>query len=215
MSDLFDGVRIRRLVAIILALLGFGGPPTVHLIGLGHGRVSWLLIFLLLQVILVFSLRKPIWLSAWPIATAMSALGAMWFGLDDRVAVLATAGVSHAAFFGMLGIGLALSLRPGQVDPITRLASHLDPHWQPDMEGYTRTVALAWTLFLLSQCALSGILLLTAPREVWSFFVLVLDLPLVVLMFVAEYIVRRLRFPDHPHVGPLNVLHALRERGIR
>ena len=199
------------MVAILLALLALGGPPMIHWLGLGHGEVAWLLPFLVLQVILVLCLRKPLWLAAWPVATAAAALSAMWLGLDGRAAMLATAGASHAVFFAMLGIGLAVSLRPGRVDPITSLARRLDPHWRPDMESYTRTVALAWTLFLLVQCAISGILLLTAPREVWSFFVLVLDLPLVALMFVAEYVARRLRFPDHPHIGPLRVVHALRE----
>jgi uncharacterized membrane protein len=101
------------------------------------------------------------------------------------------------------------------VDPITSLARRLDPHWRPEMESYTRAVALGWTFFFLMQCAISGALLLTAPREVWSLFVLVLDLPLVVLMFVAEYVARRLRFPDHPHIGPFSVVHALREGWMR
>lgn len=198
------------MVAILLALLALGGPPMVHWLGLGHGEVAWLLPFLALQVILVLWLRKPLWLSVWPVATAAAALGAIWLGLDDRVAVLATAGISHAVFFAMLGVGLAVSLRPGRVDPVTSLARQLDPHWRPDMETYTRTVAMGWTLFFFAQCAISGILLLTAPREIWSFFVLVLDLPLVALMFVAEYVARRLRFPDHPHLGPLEVVRALR-----
>lgn len=207
--------RLRRRVAILLALLALAGPPMVHWLGLGHGEVGWLLPFLALQVILVSWLRKPLWLSAWPVATAIAALSAMWLGLDGRVAVLATAGVSHAVFFAMLGIGLAVSLRPGRADPITSLARRLDPHWRPEMESYTRAVALGWTFFFLAQCAISGILLLTAPREVWSLFVLVLDLPLVALMFVAEYVARRLRFPDHPHVGPFSVVHALREGWMR
>lgn len=207
--------RLRRRVAILLALLALAGPPVVHWLGLGYGHVAWLLPFLVLQVILVLWLRKPLWLSAWPVATAIAALSAMWLGLDGRVAVLATAGVSHAVFFAMLGIGLAVSLRSGRVDPITSLASRLDPHWRPEMESYTRAVALGWTLFFLAQCAISAVLLLTAPREVWSLFVLVLDLPLVALMFVAEYVARRLRFPDHPHIGPFSVVHALREGWMR
>ena len=84
-------------------------------------------------------------------------------------------------------------------------------NWRLEMEGYTRSVAIYWTAFFWGQCILSGILALTAPREAWSFFVLILDLPLVVLMFAAEYAVRLIRFPDHPHVGPLSVVRALRQ----
>ena len=215
MRDHFHGGRPPRMVTILLALLALGGPPMVHWLGLGHGEVAWLLPFLVLQAILVLWLRKPLWLTVWPLATAAAALSAIWLELDGRVTVLATAGVSHAVFFAMLGIGLAVSLRQGQVDHITSLARRMDPHLLPEMESYTRAVALCWTVFFLAQCAISGILLLIAPRDVWSFFVLVLDLPLVALMFVAEYAARRLRFPDHPHLGPLEVVRALREGYMR
>lgn len=187
----------------------------VHVLGLGHGEAAWLLPFLVLQVVLVLWFRKPPWLCAWPVATGAAALGAMTLGLDSRLAVLATAGVSHAVFFAMLGGGLGASLRPGHVDHVTSLARRLDPHWRPEMAGYTRTVALCWTLFFLAQCAMSGLLLLTAPREVWSLFVFVLELPLVGLMFLAEYVVRRRRFPDHPHVSPLEVVQVWRSGWVQ
>lgn len=198
-------------MTILLATLALLGPPMVHGLGLGHGEVLWLLPFLLLQVMLVVWHGKGFWLCAWPLATAAAALGATLLGADGRVAVLATAGVSHAAFFALLGLGLGASLRPGQTDLVTLLARRLDPHWRPEMEGYTRAVAIAWTGFFLAQCAISGLLALAAPREVWSLFVNVLDLPLVAAMFLAEYAVRRRRFPDHPHIGLLGVVRAVRE----
>ena len=183
----------------------------VHGLGLGHGEVLWLLPFLSLQIMLVVWHGKGFWLCIWPLATGAAALGATLLGTDGRVAVLATAGISHAAFFAMLGLGLGASLRAGKVDLVTRLARRLDPHWRPEMEGYTRAVALAWTFFFLAQCLISAVLVLAAPREIWSLFVNVLDLPLVVAMFLAEYAVRRRRFPDHPHVGLLGVVRAVRD----
>lgn len=196
------------LLLVILALLG---PPAVHGLGLGHGEVLWLLPFVTLQIGLVLVHGKGFWLCVWPLATGAAVLGATLLGADGRLAVLATAGVSHAAFFATLGLGLAATLRPGQTDPVTLLARRLDPNWRPEMEGYTRAVAIAWVVFFLGQCVISGLLLLTAPRDTWSLFINVLDLPLVAAMFVAEYAVRRLRFPDHPHVGLMGVVRALRE----
>lgn len=198
-------------MTILLAILALMGPLLVHGLGLGHGEVLWLLPFLALQIGLVVAHGKGLWLCVWPVATAAAMLLAAILGADGRLAVLLTAGISHAAFFAALGLGLGASLFGSQTDPITRLARRLDPNWRPEMESYTRAVAIAWTGFFLAQCAISGILALTAPREIWSLFVNVLDLPLVVAMFVGEYIVRRRRFPDHPHVGVLGVVRALRD----
>ena len=198
-------------MTILLAALALLGPPLVHGLGLGHGEVLWLLPFLSLQIMLVVWHGKGFWLCIWPLATGATAVGATLLGVDGRVAVLATAGISHAVFFAMLGLGLGASLRAGKVDLVTRLASRIDPHWRPEMAGYTRAVALAWTLFFLAQCLISAVLVLTAPREIWSLFVNVLDPPLVAAMFLAEYAIRRWRFPDHPHVGLLGVVRAVRD----
>ena len=196
---------------MLLGLLAVLGPMLVHGLGLGHGEVLWLLPFLALQIGVVLAYGKGLWLAIWPLATGMAILLATGLGMDGRAAVLVTAGVSHAAFFGALGLGLAASLLAGGTDPITRLARRLDAHWRADMESYTRGVAWAWVGFFLAQCVASGLLAAFAPRAVWSLFVNVLDLPLVAAMFLAEYAVRRRRFPDHPHVGLLGVVRAVRE----
>ena len=78
---------------------------------------------------------------------------------------------------------------------------------------YTRRVTQAWSLFFAGQLVTSAALLAFAPRPVWSLFVNVLDLPLVALMFVAEYACR-LRLVSREHrVGPLAALRAFGRRG--
>lgn len=52
---------------------------------------------------------------------------------------------------------------------------------------YTRRVTWAWCCFFAAQLATSVTLFFFTPVVVWSFFVNVLDLPLVVVMFLAEY----------------------------
>ncbi len=119
--------------------------------------------------------------------------------------VAAAAGLSHLAVFGGLLTVFALTLLPGETPLATRFARRLDPGFHGGMEGYTRAVTLAWCLFFAGQILASALLLLLAPVRVWSWFINVLDLPLVALMFGAEYAVRRLRFREHRHV-PLPVL---------
>ncbi len=198
-------------MTILLAVTALLGPPLVHVLGLGHGEVLWLLPFLVLQLALVVFIGKGWWLCVWPLATMAAIAAATWLQADARLAVLLTTGLSHAGFFAALGLGLGASLRGPGPDLITRLAARLDPNWRPEMASYTRGVAMAWTAFFFAQCVISGLLAALAPREVWSLFVNVLDLPLVASMFVAEYLLRLRRFPGHPHIGLMGVIRAVRD----
>jgi uncharacterized membrane protein len=198
-------------VTIFLAVTALLGPPLVHVLGLGHGEVPWLLPFLLLQVGLVVFHGKGYWLCVWPVATMAAIVAATMLQADARFAVLLSSGLSHAGFFAALGLALGASLRGPGPDPITQLAERLDPNWRPEMASYTRGVAMAWTSFFFAQCVISGLLAAFAPREVWSLFVNVLDLPLVAAMFVGEYILRCRRFPGHPHIGLMGVVRAVRD----
>lgn len=198
-------------MTILLVVTALLGPPLVHGLGLGHGEVEWLLPFLALQAGLVVAHGKAYWLCLWPLATAGAILAAPLMHMDARLAALLISGISHAGFFAALGLGLGASLRGPGPDPITRLAQRLDPNWRPGMESYTRGVAIAWTVFFLTQCVISALLAAFAPRAVWSLFVNVLDLPLVAAMFIGEYMLRRHRFPGHPHIGFMGVVRAVRD----
>lgn len=74
-------------------------------------------------------------------------------------------------------------------------------------EVYARQVTIAWVIFFGMIIVVSTVLFFLAPLSVWSFFVNFLTLPLVGLMFVVEYLVRRRLLDDLP-AG--NVLDAIR-----
>jgi uncharacterized membrane protein len=65
---------------------------------------------------------------------------------------------------------------------------HDDVHGE--LALYTRRVTFAWCCFFALQLALSISLFCFAPLVVWSTFVNLLDIPLVVTMFSAEYLCR-------------------------
>jgi len=69
---------------------------------------------------------------------------------------------------------------------------------------YTRQVTVAWTLFFAATATLSVMLFFAAPIELWSTFANVLSLPLLGLMFGAEYAIRLRRLPDLKHVPLLD-----------
>jgi uncharacterized membrane protein len=73
-------------------------------------------------------------------------------------------------------------------------------------------------VFFLAQVAMSALLAAFAPIAVWSFFVNLLSLPLVVLTFVAEYGYRCVRHRTYPHASLLKGMQLFvddteRERG--
>lgn len=74
-------------------------------------------------------------------------------------------------------------------------------------ERYAHKVTIAWVIFFGLIIFTSTLLFFFAPLATWSFFVNFLTLPLVAMMFVAEFLVRRRVLTDLP-TG--NVLDAVR-----
>ena len=71
----------------------------------------------------------------------------------------------------------------------------------PRVARYTRQVTLAWTIFFVANACISAVLFAYAPVVIWSVFANILDLPLVALMFAAEYGVRHWLLPDLKHAS--------------
>jgi uncharacterized membrane protein len=62
--------------------------------------------------------------------------------------------------------------------------------------------------------ALSSLLLFfLAPLAVWSVFANLLSLPLVVAMFLAEYLYRILRYPNFSHASIRSTFRAFQKYG--
>ena len=76
-----------------------------------------------------------------------------------------------------------------------------------DHERYAYHVTIAWAAFFAMIMLISTLLFFFAPLTTWSFFVNFLTLPLVALMFIVEFIVRKQVLTDLP-TG--NVLDAVR-----
>lgn len=119
-----------------------------------------------------------------------------------------TYGVPHAAAYLFLLWLFARTLRGGQDPLVSRVARRVHGTLAPEMEAYTRRVTLAWCVFFAGQVAVSVLLLAFAPLEAWSLFVNVLNVPLLALMFTAEYLYRVTHYPDHPRATLPGMLRA-------
>ena len=133
--------------------------------------------------------------------------------IPAEIGLLVVSGLSHTAINAMLFLVFASTLRPGRVPLVVQMGRILDPNFHPAIERYAVMVTKAWCVFFVAQIGGSALLLTLAPVAVWSFFVNVLDLPLVAAMFVAEDLARRMMFPRHPHVGLVAVARHMRQGG--
>lgn len=78
----------------------------------------------------------------------------------------------------------------------------------PEHENYARKVTVAWVVFFALIITTSTLLFFLAPLPIWSFFVNLLTLPLVLLMFIAEFIIRKRLLTDLPTGNVFDALHA-------
>jgi uncharacterized membrane protein len=99
-------------------------------------------------------------------------------------------------------------LQHGREPLVTQIACHIKGQLPPEILRYTRHVTIAWCIFFVLQVTTSLSLYVFAPVAVWSLFINILDLPLLALMFIAEYIYRTLRFPDHPRTPITQVVEV-------
>jgi uncharacterized membrane protein len=119
--------------------------------------------------------------------------------------------LQHAGMQGLLGLAFGRSLRAGQVPMVSRFATVVHGSLSPALEKYTRQVTWAWTLYFALMTSLSLLLFWLAPVAVWSVFANLLNLPLLILMFAAEYGARVVLLPPSDRSGPLTAIRAWRQ----
>jgi len=103
------------------------------------------------------------------------------------------------------------TLRAGREPLVTRIARHEHGTLPAEIELYTRHVTWAWCIFFAIMAGTSALLFAFAPLAAWSWFANVLNIPLLILMFVAEYTFRVLRFPAFSHASFFTAIRAFRD----
>jgi len=103
------------------------------------------------------------------------------------------------------------TLLAGRQPLCTRFSEALYGPASPLHARYTRQVTVAWTLFFATMMALSTLLFFLAPIDAWSIFSNFLTLPLVALMFIVEYAIRRCVLPDTGHMRFFDAVRAFRD----
>lgn len=119
--------------------------------------------------------------------------------------------LQHAGMQALLGLAFARTLRAGQQPMVSRFAAIIHGSLSPALARYTRQVTWAWTLYFAVMTTLSLLLFWLAPVSIWSAFANLLNLPLLIVMFSAEYAARLMLLAPSDRAGPLEAIRAYRQ----
>ncbi|MDP2238776.1 MAG: hypothetical protein Q8K18_01270 [Burkholderiales bacterium] len=123
--------------------------------------------------------------------------------------------LQHVGIQLILFMTFGRTLIAGRQPLCTRFAEAVHAPLTPQHEIYARQVTVAWTLFFAAMALASTVLFFLTPLATWSVFANFLTLPLVVLMFIAEYWVRKRVLPDMRQTHILDAVRAFRNTPAR
>lgn len=207
--------RIARWMGIAALVIGY--PLLAHYTnessgGGNLGAVVAIAPVVLIALVLAWrSPRRFIMLGA--LALFCAALWAGWPALERHFGLVYW--LQHVGMQLILFMTFGRTLIAGRQPLCTRFAEMVHAPLTPQHEIYARQVTVAWTLFFAAMALVSTLLFFLAPLTTWSVFANFLTLPLVVLMFIAEYWVRRWVLPDMRHRHILDAVRAFRNTPAR
>ena len=126
-------------------------------------------------------------------ALVVALIGVYWQVLERNFPLVYL--LEDLGFYVLLSLTFARSLTGGRVPLCTYWADLVHGPLPPLVARYTRNTTVAWAVFFALIAATSLALYVYAPLRVWSAFSYFATFPLVVLMFVGEYAVRRRVLP--------------------
>jgi uncharacterized membrane protein len=128
--------------------------------------------------------------------------------IRDHVALLYL--LQHLAIHAALAVFFLGSLRPGRRPACTRFAAQIHERMSPALLGYTRFITWAWGLFFVANGAISAGLMLVAGADVWVDYAVYATFPLVMSLFILEYLLRLVVLPREDLSSPMSAIVAYR-----
>jgi uncharacterized membrane protein len=117
----------------------------------------------------------------------------------------------HAGVHLLLALWFGSTLRRGARPLITRVAARVHREMTPAVQGYTRRVTLAWTLYFVGMAIFSVLLFAIAPFGTWAVFANLLTPLAIGAMFGAEHWLRYRLHPEFERVGVLATIRAYQQ----
>lgn len=140
------------------------------------------------------------------LAVGSIALFATWGTIEHHYSSIYW--IEHAGMQSLLCLAFARTMAEGREPMCTYFARLVHGPLTPAVLRYTRQVTMAWSVFFGMVAAISTIIFFAAPLTTWSLFANFFTAPLICLMFIAEYAVRRHTDLDMEHVHILAAVKA-------
>jgi uncharacterized membrane protein len=140
-------------------------------------------------------------------ALALLAIALSWRQLESHFAWVYL--VQQAGSYVALAVLFGRTLAAGREPLCSRFAALVHGPLAPEVARYTRRVTQAWTLFFVGIVVALVVTFLALPLREWSAFANFATLPLVGVMFIVEYAVRRRALPNMAHRGLGATLRAV------
>jgi uncharacterized membrane protein len=208
--------RLTRLAKIAVLIAAAASPVASHVALLSGRGIGVAVAFGVVQAVAVGIIiagigtqRRTRYLALLASA-AMLAVLALGLLRSPALGLRLAAGVSHALLYGALFVLFAATLLPGRTDVVTLVAQRLNPNFHSGMRSYTRGVCIAWCMFFVAQILVSMLLFWLAPVRWWLLFINAFNVPLVVLMFLGEYAIRRRIFPGRQSTDMATMIRSFR-----
>jgi uncharacterized membrane protein len=195
------GRRLQLAAALVLLAAYSGLSHYCNTHGMRRpGAVLALTPPLAIGVSLLWQYARPVIAGALTVSAALL-LYDQWPLLEKKFSMVYL--LQECGMYGLLAAGFGRSMAAGDVALCTRLADRLHGPLTPREVRYTRQVTAAWACFFGALTLTILALYLFAPLAIWSLFVNFIALPLIALMFVVEYAVRRHALPETDRPGIL------------
>ena len=113
-----------------------------------------------------------------------------------------------------LAVWFGRTLAPGEEPMISWFARLVRAtELPPELARYTRRSTAMWTAFFVSMAAAAAALAVLATPQTWSLFSNGIDYLLVGVLFVGEYVFRRMRYRHHSHRSLADVVRTVARSG--
>lgn len=197
-------------VALLISFIAY--PVALHVFILKDevSMAQLLFVFAPLLAVAAWVLLRMTPRVVWPLL-ALGFGGGIWYiatGDHGRIGLLAVNGLSHATLNLFLLWLFGRTLLKGREPLISQISRHINGELKPEIAVYTRQVTIAWCLFFSAQVLASLLLYALAPLAWWSFFINILNLPLLALMFIVEHTWRNVHFPNHSRTSILKAIEV-------
>lgn len=132
----------------------------------------------------------------------------IWFISIDQSCFSCLYLLQYSAIMVVFMTWFGQSLLPNKQALCTQFSTYIHDVVSERLARYTYLVTIGWTVFFLLMLVTSFVLYTAVSIEAWSFFTYFLTTPLVGLMFLGEYIIRKQMLPASEALDFMSAIRA-------